>query len=181
MVFGGEEPKISSCPKKDRDELVKLGLLEVVKRGRASHLLLTDRAWEQAPTLLAAEADAGDQHELLALVLRTVCAYTQRYDVAIADFVRPAKREECSVVDQIRSEYLARTGGRYAQRVRLADLRERVRASRDAVDRALTEIVASGSGHLLSLDDPLDRFPRDEAAAVSVGGHPRHLLYLERP
>lgn len=179
MVFGGDEPKISSCPKKDRDELVKLGLVEVVKRGRASHLVLTDRAWEQAPALIGAEASS--QPDLLGDVLRAVGAFTRQQDLAIADFVQPARADDRPTLEAIREQYLEETGGRYGQRVRLADLRARLRASRDAVDRALIEIVTAGSGHLLSLDDPLDRHPRDEAAAVFVGGRPRHLLYLERP
>lgn len=182
MIFSGDEPKLSSVSPRDRAALAQAGLVEVEKRGRASHLVLTDRAWEVAPEWLAAEVASPGQADLAQHLLAAVYAYTSAQEVALADFVRPAlRRREQVTPEQIRAVYLEQTGGRYHQRVRLADLRAALRGSRESVDRALLVMSASGTAHLLGLDDPLDRASRDEAAAIHVGGHPRHLVYLERP
>jgi hypothetical protein len=184
MLFSGEEPKVSSCPKADREALEKLGLLEVQRRGRSNHLVLTDAAWELAPEVIAAEtagAGALKQRDLAQLLLSSVHAYLTSNHVALADFVRPGRPAERSVAEQIRATYLDRTGGRFGQRLRLADLRQALSAvPPPELERGVYVLLGQGAAHLLSLDDPLDRQPRDDAAAISVGGRPRHLLYLER-
>jgi hypothetical protein len=64
------------------------------------------------------------------------------------------------------------------ERVRLADVRRRLRSmSRAEQDAALIEAQLAGAIVLYRIDDPMDITAADEAAAVSVAGQPRHILY----
>jgi hypothetical protein len=182
MMFSGEEPKIGSCPKKERDALLKLGLVEIQHRGRVSHLALTDLAWERGTEIMSAELADARQRDLGQCLLASVLAFVQANDVALADFVRPSQARTEDLPERIRAICLSSTGGRYTQRVRLADVRDALPGVESVdVQRAVMRLVDDGVANLLSLDDPLERQPRDDAAAIWVGGKARHLLYLDRP
>ena len=52
MLFTGEEPAISKIQPglnpRERGQLQEAGLIEIEKRGRASHIILTEKAWAWA-------------------------------------------------------------------------------------------------------------------------------------
>ncbi len=62
--------------------------------------------------------------------------------------------------------------------VGLAALRELVGLDRRTLDRVLIDLANHGRIVLSRNDNTLAIRPEDEVAAVWVGGHPRHLLYL---
>ena len=191
MMFSGEEPKQSTYDnrKNRRTQLVKQGLITLEKRGRASHMVLTDKAWSEAPNLMAAELSApGVKQDLAYHLMSCTHAYLAAEGLALADFVRPGMLQESapgpSVADAkkvVTTAYLKLTGGQFDERVRVADLRVEAQGlSPSELDRTLMQLLRQGVAHLMPLDDPHDRTSRDDAAAVNVAGRPRHLVYLEQ-
>lgn len=179
MMFSGDEPMMSTCPKKDRTCLVDGKLLTLQKRGRATHMMLTDRAWREARSLISAELEANDTRRDLAFhLLMCLDRYLDAEGVALTDFVQPPTPPDPHVA--VRSAYLRLTQGRFARQVRLADLRHETRAmATQELEGALRELMRRGEAHLMPIDDPLDRSPRDDAAAMRIAGQPRHVVYLE--
>jgi hypothetical protein len=52
--------------------------------------------------------------------------------------------------------------------------------SREDLDRALLLLQKSGRLVLMHLDDPHERTPEDDQAAIDLLGFKRHILYMER-
>lgn len=80
---------------------------------------------------------------------------------------------------RVRQACLDLAHGNVKERVRLKDLRRKVRASRAVMDQALTAMQNSGKLVLMRLDNPAELTREDAAAALSIAGNPRHLVYLE--
>jgi hypothetical protein len=80
---------------------------------------------------------------------------------------------------RVREACLNLAQGHTKQRIRLTDLRREVHAPREVVDQALTAMQNSGKLVLMRLDNPAELTQEDDAAALSIAGNPRHLVYLE--
>ena len=193
VTRGGEAAQKDLLPvpdKKDREALVRLGLLQTrVGARRAQHLELTDHGWAWAADNMAAALPARSTAgiRVLADLLVRLGAFLTARDVALADFIRPAAAAPApspappDLSGQIRAAYLAATGGELNRQLRLAELRAALPAiSRPELDAALQAIERAGGAGLLPLDDPTEIRPEDRAAALLVGGRPRHLLWLKR-
>ena len=89
---------------------------------------------------------------------------------------------EPDLSERVRRAYLEASGGSSNVRVRLADLyRALSDVPKPEFDAELIRMQSRGQFGLVlwSLDDPFDIHPEDEAAAVSVAGIRRHIVYME--
>jgi len=203
LLITGAEPAISKVKPKlspqERKPLVDAGLIEIVPRKPAKHLVLTDKAWEWASTQeITALAQSTDPTLLLTLIHK-MQAYLQANKVSLAEFLAPPKAVSAAVApeaspadastlaaltttltDQIQAAYYKVSQGQWNVRVRLADLRKHLaHTSKEAIDAALRQMQLNGQSVLMPLDDPKGIEAEDEDAAVNIGGDRRHIVYLK--
>ncbi len=196
LLFTGDEPMVSKAkPGVDKKKLAPLldaGLVVLEKRGRANHIVLTDRAWQWAEENLDAQFSTSLN---ATIALRGLLPRLKHYlkqtgtpmaellgAVEAAEEARPESPapEPNSIDDAIRDAYLALSGGQWETRVRLAPLRKKLTAfRRETQDQALLSLQACGRLVLYRLDDPQDTFEEDRAAALYIGSDPRHLVYMK--
>jgi len=84
-----------------------------------------------------------------------------------------------SIQGQIRDAYLTLTGGRTKERVLFSALRPKVPVVSDDFDHAVLSLQAQQKVVLAGLDNPVERTPEVESAAIHIAGNPRHLLYFQ--
>lgn len=178
--------------KREREALKAAGFLTVERGPRgALRVELTDRAWDwaerhlQAPSSLTGAAATVLRDWLAALHRFMVVRDVRLFEVLKARPVAPQAdlddRPAPLAFEAVREAALALGGGRAHVRVRLTDLRQALpHAGREALDAVLRQAAADGRIALYPLDDARDRTAADEAAAVSLGGMPAHLLYLKQ-
>jgi hypothetical protein len=75
--------------------------------------------------------------------------------------------------------YLRETRGALKERVFLKDLRPKVGVQSEDFDQALLAMQQRGKVVLMGLDNPMERTPEVEAAAVHLAGRPRYLIYFQ--
>lgn len=181
------KPKLDS---RERRQLVEAGLLEFEARGRATHVRATDKAWDWA----GAHLDATLPRSIAVLpvlqsLLMALRTFLPNHELTLAHlFLTPRTTADLStaqgtnghVRERIREAIFAIGGGSTHQRVRLSDLRASLEdVPRERLDR---ELLAMQAGHrlvLYRLDNPAELTAADRQAELFVGGHPRHLVYLE--
>lgn len=194
----GEEPSRSSCRPKlsaeERVQLIKAGLIEEEKRGRASHLLLADKGWEwaerQDQLRLSLSINASVVLEKLIQALRH---YLTLHDVRLAEVIGSIPLSEdpgkCMVArapsvelkEQVRNACLAITGSQLQRRVRLSDLRrDLAHIPREELDQTLKNMDRVREIQLMTLEQALEVNTEDIDAALSIAGQPMHILYLSR-
>lgn len=83
-----------------------------------------------------------------------------------------------SIQEQIREAYFRKTRGALKERVFLKDLRPKVGVLTEDFDQALLALQQQGKVVLMGLDNPMERTPEIEAAAVHIAGRPRFLIYF---
>lgn len=196
LLFTGDEPMVSKAkPGVDKKKLAPLldaGLVVLEKRGRANHIVLTDRAWQWSEENLDAQFSTTPS---VTIALRGLLPRLKHYlkqtgtplaellgAVEAAEQARPESPAPApkAIEEAIRDAYLALSGGQWETRVRLAPLREQLAAfTKEAQDLALLRMQAGGRLVLYRLDDPQDTFEADRAAALYIGSDPRHLVYMK--
>lgn len=195
MLFTGEEPAISKIQPglnpRERRQLQEAGLIEIEKRGRASHIILTEKAWAWAAGHLEADISSS---KFAGIALRGLLSRLQRHldqkTLTLAGLLAidnepdlpDREPEPANLAERIRAAYLCVSGGGSNVRVRLKDLRQYLPGvPKPGLDAELARLQQEGLFGLVlwSLDDPLDIGPDDEAAAVEIGGVKRHIVYME--
>lgn len=206
IVFGTTDeeirPKMSKWlePKRHREELQKIGLIRLERQGRGQRVLLTEQGWAwAAENLNSVLPEKNRAARVLEHVLRRLDAQLTNAGSSLAHFVavpaandqgvsveapHPALEESVSGTQQlsqrIETAALEIAGGRRATRVRLRDLRPRLKdIPRAVLDRELLELQRIGTLVLYRIDDPIDISAEDVSAALHVAGFPRHILYLQ--
>jgi len=194
LLFTAEEPMISklqpALTPKERRQLESAGLIEIERRGRAGHVLLTEKCWAWAAGHLEAEISQSKfAVKALKGLLGSLKTHLERQNLSLAEFLSPEEesRDEpaAAVTDlpaRIRHAYLQASGGRSNVRVRLKDLRPLLPdLPRPVLDRELLRLQRENPGGLVlwSLDDPQEITAEDQAAAVDLAGTKRHIIYLE--
>lgn len=204
LLFTGDEPMVSKAkPGVDRKKLIPLldgGLIVLEKRGRANHIVLTDRAWQWAEEHLDAEfSPRANATPALQGLLPRLKNYLQQTGTPLAELlntevvpspapevppteavVPPTPASDVPIEDAIRRAYLTLSGNQWNSRVRLASLREQLGAyPRAELDQVLLRLQTAGRLVLYRLDDPQDTFDADRAAALYLGSDPRHLVYMK--
>jgi len=195
LLFTGDEPMVSKAKpgvdKKKLGPLLDAGLVVLEKRGRAGHIVLTDRAWQWAEDNLDAPFSTSTNVTIaLRGLLPRLKNYLKQSGTPLAEIlsavappiaaVEDAPPAPAAIDEAIRSAYLALSGGQWETRVRLVHLRERLAAfPRNEQDAALLQMQAAGRLVLYRLDDPQDTFDADRAAALYLGSDARHLVYMK--
>ena len=91
------------------------------------------------------------------------------------------KSQPINIQSEIRRAYLQASNGQFIVRVRLAAIRQTLsHISRSELDSALTAMQSTRSITLMHLDDPQEVKAADHAAALMVGTHSLHIMYLPR-
>jgi hypothetical protein len=192
IARGGEAPNKDFRPKiekADRAALIRLGLLAERRGPRRSVLLeLTDRGWAWAAANTTARLpDRGTASVfVLADLLARLGRYLAAHDLPLAAFITPPEPpppppQPGDLPARIRAACLAAADGALNRQVRLAAIRPHLPdVPREGQDAALMDLVRTGAAGLLPLDDPAQITPEDAAAALVVGGQPRHLLWLRQ-
>lgn len=191
------EPKQSECKigATPRDGLVRRKFLKKIPRGRAAFLVLTDEGRDWALRNLFCRLPAGSPrakvilarlNEALMPVLNKQWDEVERRlfpnGTPHATEPEPASSDDVtveSIQGQIRDAYLALTGGRTKERVLFSALRPKVPVVSDDFDQAVLSLQAQQKVVLAGLDNPVERTPEVEAAAIHIAGNPRHLLYFQ--
>lgn len=83
--------------------------------------------------------------------------------------------------DRIRQAYLD-SAGDYGQRANLADVRASLPdVAPAALESALRDMARDGEAHLQGLELGREITPEHRAAAMTFGGEPAHIMYMDRP
>lgn len=210
LLFTGEEPAMSKATPvlnvKQRKELVDAGFIELEKRGRAWHLILTDRAWAWA-------FDAFDQPvpqrlklnaKALEGLLGRLRVYMVKNKIGLGDLLAgegpgsyesgsddPGKdergivgaetRHTKNMERQICSAYRRLAGNQWNVRVSIAALRKALPdINRSDLSELLCRMQLSKDYTLVMYphDDPREITPEDIAAAVHAAGRENHIIYM---
>jgi len=198
MLFGNEpeqrEPQQSKCgiAATPREALVKKKFLKKVQRGRTAFLVLTDEGREWAlQNLFCRLPERGPRPKAILARLNKALMpilndrwdeVARRLNICRESEPDPESAEDVtveSIQGQIREAYLGLTGGKTKQRVLFSDLRPKVPVVSDDFDQAVLSLQAQQKVVLAGLDNPVERTPDVEAAAIHIAGNPRHLLYFQ--
>lgn len=174
----------------ERAEMESLGLIRLEKRGRAKHIVLTEKAWIWSSENLNAEISQS-KFAVIALkgVLKSLSDHIARNRISLAEFAAPLESEAektgpepVHMEKKITAAYLGASGGKTGVRVRLADMMPFLKdIPKTIVDDELKRMQIEGLKGLVlwPLDDPQDISPEDERAALYIAGSPRHIVYME--
>ncbi|MFH1137689.1 MAG: hypothetical protein V1816_16605 [Pseudomonadota bacterium] len=186
LLFSGAQPAVSKLKPPltpgERQGLESSGLIVLEKRGRARHVLVTNKAWAFA----AEHLDAGFARsefaaDALAGLLESLGRYLETRSLDLVDFFVNLD-EPVGARQKILQAYLRASGGRSRVRVRLTRLRALLpELERDKLDQALIGMQRDAAYNLVlwPLDDPRDLRPEDARDAVVVSGQVRHIIYME--
>jgi hypothetical protein len=183
-----------------RQPLVRDGLIVEEKRklprtGRSAlYLLLTDKGWTWCQNNL--DREIKSRSLLSTPILRRLLIVLKTYFenqgsvVSFGQLIQQARpRKAISVIrtdppldleEAIARACLDLADGRDNVRVRLADLRDRLRGvPKDTLDQKLLEMEQQGKLSLYRLDNPQDIFAEDRAAVLHTAtGNERHIVYF---
>ncbi|MFH0900072.1 MAG: hypothetical protein V2A73_05530 [Pseudomonadota bacterium] len=202
LLFTGEQPALSKIKPDfsgaECQPLVQAGLVELERRGRANHLVLTDKAWDQAASYLDSDIMQSKYAvPVLGALLAKLKTYVEQYGVPLSELLcavtpsatppidpsgdRPGSEGSPALSQHIRAAYLQASGGQLNERVRLSELRRLLAEDdRSRVDAALLQLQQEGDLFLYRLDNPAERGAEDDEAAVDVAGEKRHVIYVAR-
>jgi hypothetical protein len=183
--FGNElKPEVKRA---EREALQEAGLISVEKRKRAHWLSVTDRGWRWAQDHLSDKLPERSYAGtfILAGWLKHLQTFMRVSNTPLAEILVPKKNigtpDYDFLFEQIRTAYLAVTGGIFNKRALLAEIRRRLpNVDRDALDNALELMQRQGHATLMQLDNRPDITAADEAAAIHIGQEPRHILWISR-
>ncbi len=184
----------------DRQELIRLGLLEKAKaKAGAIRLAVTDAGWEWASEHLDAPLPPKATAGITPLLQKWLSLFQRHLKlrgtslaevfqptggvgaVPNEDWALPTSTANGDPHSRVRSAYLALTAGQIKTRCLLRDLRTRLSdVSRQTLDLTIGEMVRSGEAVLFRLDNRLEITPADTAAAIIAGGEPQHILWIDR-
>lgn len=170
--------------KADRVALEREGLITVRKIGQRLFLEVTDKGWQWAGEHLTAElpATAPAAAKIFEAWLGRLQAFLAARQLVLADVLGPQTPPQAAPLwDRLRQAYLEATGGALNTRALLKDIRPRLcDISPQAFDGALKELQAQAKLQLYPIDNRREITEADKAAAVMIGGEPRHILWIEK-
>jgi hypothetical protein len=194
-------PKLNTAEKK---VLLDEGYLSVDKRGRRSHLVMTDKAWAWAERSEDVQfSNSKEGAAALQGLLKSLLPFLHEHELPLATVFSGRKgsrgenshaeaartdtasgvSSELDVVDlvgRVEATCLELTNGRRQQRVRLSALRDALATvPRHALDQALLALQDAERAVLYRDDNSAALSEADHAAALVVGEAPRHIIYLE--
>jgi hypothetical protein len=170
----------------DRRALKALGLVTESKVKRKIRIEVSERGWAWAADHLDGEISTRSTASgpiLRAWLTRLKQFLTANPELALARVLVPptAAAQSSDLRERVRAAYLAATGGKFNARAFLRDLRrELADVDRAELDDALRRMQSEEGVALISLDNRMAITSADEEAAISVGGEPRHLIWISR-
>ncbi|CAN2040792.1 conserved hypothetical protein [Candidatus Magnetomoraceae bacterium gMMP-15] len=195
LLFTGEKPMISKVkPKlspKLRKEMIDEGLIELEKRGRVQHIMLTDKAWQWAADNIDDEIPVRLKlsPDILQGLLSRVKKYIDSHDISLPELLgfinvdNEYKQKEENLLSpeqQIRNAYLEISKGKFGVRVKLSALRKLLPdIGRSELDDLIEKIEKQRKIILYTMNDLYNITPEDEKAAISFGDIKRHIIYME--
>jgi len=207
LLIAGEEPMMSKVKPDltptERTLLVEAGLIRLEKRGRPTHLLLEDKAWDWAVNNFDAELSLSQfAAPVLQALLIKLGHYLNSHQVSLAEVLmasetakkpsqpRPEDTEFSRIenlsaddlVKKVRQAYFSIPDGEAGFRVRLHQLRQHLLGlSEQQTNQALLSMQEQGEISLLSAEDLQEINAGDEAAAIDIGGgDKRYFVYMKR-
>src|SRR5262249_43950958 len=155
--------------------------LNVEKHTHGLWLTVTDRGWAWAARNLSAplpkKAQAAD---LLQAWLARLQAYMEAKNVTLPEIISPSGEAAYAIMrDRIRSAYCAISGGVFNKAVFLRDLRGKLSDfDRVTLEQTLLQMSRTGEASLMQQDNRRQITDADRAAAILIGGEPRHILWI---
>lgn len=182
---------------KDRSALLRDGLVSSEKRQKGGkgrtilYLEATDHGWSWAADNLDAPLPLRSigAAPILQAWLTKLKAYLWRSGIPLAEVLSgsavatPTRQTPAIETEaQVEQAYLVLTKGRWAERVRLSELRPMLhRVPRDTLDGKLREMQRAKRLVLYPLDNPREIGSADRDAAISIGGDLVHIIYMRQP
>jgi hypothetical protein len=172
--------------KADRDALKRAGLIAVEKRGRKTWIELDEKGWAFAAQRL--DAELPERSTAGVAILRHWLArlkiFLEANGMSLAEFIAPPQASAPfsePLKGRIRTAYLDTTGGRLNTQASLSGIRARLPdVDRDTLDAALLDMHHAQEALLYPNDNRRALTDADRAAALSVAGEPRHILWIEK-
>ncbi len=194
---GGEVSKVGDLkPKLDanlRNELAGKNLLAVGKKAGSLHITLQDAGWRWVMEHLTEELPDKEQVSgILMRVLSRISTFLKANSIDVQDLIQATcigQGTQKAVVSELSpKQALLRLaldfgGGNITEQIRLRDIRPRMEElgyTRTAVDQAILNLQRDGTLSVIPIDLPTDLDNRDHAAAIDIGGVPRHALIVRR-
>jgi hypothetical protein len=202
--FTDMKPKLE---KSLREELKAAGLIDYEKRLKkgkkknvaVQHVVLTDTAWDWAVQNLDAEISQSTfAGPVLQSVLSHLKKFIQNKNSSLFEFLHsdsatmerneevPALQPVLPLINpadlesRIRSAYFQFTGQQTHVRMRLAKLREVLaEIPRDLLDQSLRELKRAEKIFLFPFEDPQEKEPPDDEAALLEAGRINHVILIE--
>ncbi len=211
LLITGEEPAMSKAKPAlkpaARKSLAEAGLLQLQKRGRSQHFVLTDKAWDWAVENFDVElAKTPTASPLLQKLLSALGQHLQSHHVSLSSFLCPVsevaaplhgevgsaaeKGHEApettllasdDLEEKIRQAYTKIASNSSEIGVRLSKLRQYLKDfSTVALDQALRAMQLAGELILMPLEDPTAISPEEDQAAVDIDGYRCHVVQRKR-
>lgn len=194
LLFTGNEPPMSKTEPKlqanQRKELINAGLIVLEKRGRARHIIITDKGWAWIADHLDDEIPRNLKlvSPALEALLKKIKDYMTGNNVSLAEILRGKDKAEkeikdksVNIEDRISSVYYELAGREWNTRVRLSDLRAALHETpRNELDATLRKMQLDNRYSLVlyPYDDPREIKHEDDEAAIDIAGTKNHILYI---
>ncbi len=165
----------------ERELLVEAGLILLERRGRATHIVPTDRAWDWAVENFDTEIYRSSSAAIvLQALLSKIGRYSKSHGVALADLLHSQPAEtpdpEKNLENQIQAAY-TNVHSASGVGVRLSSLRRHLNTfTRQELDETLRTMYLAEKLDLVPIDDPQAIKPEDQEAAIDIGGSKRHIV-----
>lgn len=203
LARGGSclQKDLKPAPKpKDRDPLVRAGLISVEKKNRLLILHVEDKGWlwagQNMNADLSGRSNAGGA--ILRDLLQRLAAFISVRNIPLAELLAAGPQspaiidrshaapamapvDSAELRERIRAAFLKLSGGAYNGGVLLSNLRKELAGiDRPILDQALLAIAREESADLMQLDNRIDITDADRQAALMIGDEPRHLLWISK-
>jgi hypothetical protein len=175
--------------KSGREALVRAKFIRVERRGRSLWLEATDAGWNEAQLSLGRDLPASTSLSVNGIPilqdwLARLGAFLSAHDFSLADFAAAEGSAGAprfsDLAARIRQAYLEVTGGQFAARARLSELRRHLPdVDRETLDRELLRFHQNDEkARLMRLDNPREITPAEREAQIVFKGEPLHLLWI---
>jgi len=173
----------------ERQKLIDAGLIRLEKRGRASHIVLEDKAWDwlavrlQSPDFTVEfPSRATTAIPTFQVFLGKVGEFLRSHNISLAELLNPSPEPQVLSPEQhVRRAYaeLSETSPGFA--VPLAKLHQKLSAMPvERVNDVLLTLQGRGAVTLMPMEDPEEINPEDEAAAIDMGdGDKRYFVHIK--
>jgi hypothetical protein len=183
--------------------MVEAGLIKLEKRGRATHIVLEDKAWYWAQNNFGVELSLSKYAvPVLQALLVKIGLYLNVHEIPLAEMMTASKATDTvdepthenisnagasglstnDLIEKVRQAYFSIPDGEAGFRVRLSHLREHLPGlSKQQINQALLSMQDQGEISLLATEDLHEITAEDESSAIDMGGgDKRYFAFMKR-